>query len=187
MCTDHRQSGVTLIELVVFIVIVSVAVVGVLAAINQAVRGSADPVAPKQALAIAEALMEEIQLMPFTYCDPDDAAAATATSSAGCATVEAVGPEAGEARSGATPFDNVNDYHGYSMNPIVDVAGTAIPGLGAYTATVAVAPVALGPAASSITAASGGALLITVTVTRAGADPIVLEGYRTRYAPNSLP
>jgi MSHA pilin protein MshD len=190
MFIERRQSGVTLVELVVFIVIVSVAVVGVLAVINQAVRSSADPVRPKQALAIAEALMEEIQLMPFTYCDPDDPGAATATApsaAGGCTTVEAMGPEAGETRSGATPFDNVNDYHGYPMAGIVDVTGAVVPGLAGYSAAVTVAPTALGPAASPITVASADALLITVTVTDPAGATYVLEGYRTRYAPNSLP
>jgi MSHA pilin protein MshD len=187
MSIERRQSGLTLIELVVFIVVVSVGIVGILAAINQAVRSSADPVAPKQAFAIAEALMEEIQLMPLTYCDPNDAAAPTATAPGDCATAEAIGPEAGETRGGATPFDNVNDFHGYSMAGIVDANGAAIAGLGGYGASVTVAPAALGPAASPITAAGGDALSITITVTDPAGRTYALSGYRTRYAPNSLP
>ena len=182
MCTRSRN-GFTLIELIVFIVIVGAAVAGVLGAYAQATRDSADPVVKKQALAIAESLLEEIQQMPFTYCDPDDPNVTTATSAAGCTTAEAIGPEAGESRySAATPFDNVNDYHGYNtaveVPPgIKDLTNTAIAGLGQYNAAVTVASVAL----SGIPA--GDALLITVVVTAPGNLTVSVDGYRTRYAP----
>ena len=32
-----------------------------------------DPALRRQALAIAESVLDEVQLMPFTFCDPDDA------------------------------------------------------------------------------------------------------------------
>ena len=145
MCTSSGR-GFTLIELVLSIAIMGIAVAGVLAAYDYAVRDSADPIVKKQALAIAESLLQEIQQMPFTYCDPDDPAVSTATSAAGCATPEANGPEAGETRySATTPFDNVNDYGaaisgnpGFSMNPIRDITNTVITGLDAYTATVTI-------------------------------------------------
>lgn len=181
MFIDGRdaQRGVTLIELVMFIVIVSVGIAGILGVLNITTQKSADPVAPKQALSIAEAILEEVELAPFTYCDPDDANAATAASAAGCATTqEGIGPEAGDAR----PFDNVSDYNGFAMSGIVDLAtGSPIPGLEAYTAAVTVAPAALG------SVAAGDALAIKVTVTGPGATQVVLDGYRTRYAPNALP
>ena len=84
MCITERrrERGVTLLELIVFIVIVSVAVMGVLTALDLSNRSSTDPMIQKQALAIAEALLEEVQLQPFTYCDPDDSQAATALSAA---------------------------------------------------------------------------------------------------------
>lgn len=50
--------GLTLIELVVFIVIVSVGIAGVLSSLNVSVMHSADPLQPKQALAVAEATLE---------------------------------------------------------------------------------------------------------------------------------
>src|SRR6187431_1348174 len=97
--------GFTLIELVLFIAIIGIALGGVLVAYDYSARDSADPVVKKQALAIAESLLEEIQQMPFTYCDPDDPAVSTAASPASCATPEASGPEAGETRySTSTPF-----------------------------------------------------------------------------------
>lgn len=184
MCAA-RERGLTLVELVVFIAVVGVAVAGVLKVLDYTVRSSADPLVQKQALAIAESLMEEIQLQPFTWCDPDDANAATATSAAGCAaTPEAMGAEAGETRySAATPFDNVNDYDGFAMAGIRDILNTPIAALAGYNATVAVAAAALG----DIAAASGDALLITVTVTGPANTSVQLQGYRSRYAPKAVP
>jgi len=183
------QRGLSLVELIMFIVIVSAAVAGVLGALSMATRGSADPMIQKQALAIAEAVLEEAQLMPFTYCDPDDAQAATALSATvgptGCAvTVEAIGAEAGETRlSTTTPFDNVNDYDTFAMvGGITNIAGSSISGLEAYSVSpVSVTNQALGtiPASDS--------LLITVTVTGPGNTTVTLHGYRVRYAPNALP
>ena len=178
-----RARGVSLVELVVFIVIVGVAMAGLFAAFNTMTARSADPQVRKQVLAIAESLMEEIQLMPFTYCDPDDPAVSTATSPAACGTPEASGPEAGETRySTSVPFDNVNDYHGYNTASevppgIKDITGTPIAGLGQYNASVTVAPAVL----PGIPA--GEALLITVTVAAPGNVSVTAAGYRLRYAP----
>ena len=189
MCTRRlRRRGFTLIELVVFITIVGIATGGVLLAYDHAVRGSADPIVRKQALAIAESLLEEIQQMPFTYCDPDDPAASQATSAAVCAIPETAGPEAGETRySAATPFDNVNDYGGatsgapgFSMAPIRDLTDVAITGLGAYTASVTLTDV---PGGTLPGVPAGEALLLTVTVTGPSNVSVTLDSYRTRYAP----
>lgn len=174
-----RQRGVTLVELIVAIVIIGVGLAGVLSAFNVSVRGSADPMIAKQSMAIAEALMEEIQLAPFTFCDPDDLVAATAASPGECTTPEIIGREAGDIR----PFDNVNDYNGLPLDTITDVAGNAVPFLAGYSARVTVTPAAL----NDIPAASGDALLITVTVKAPNGDTLALEGYRTRYEPNEVP
>jgi MSHA pilin protein MshD len=202
---SRAERGVSLVELIIFIVVVGVAVVGVLAAINLGTRSSADPMVQKQALAIAEALLEEVQLQPFTYCDPDDAAAAGATGAALCtggpggANDEnridppagpfpgGLGPEPGppiEARGSTTfPLDNVGDYNGFSMSPITGIDGTAIGGLAAYSASVTVVNQPLGAIPAS------DAVLIRVTVDGPpGTDiRVVLDGYRVRYAPNALP
>lgn len=181
----RRQHGLSLIELIVFIVIVSVGLAGVLMVLNATAAKSADPVVRKQALVIAESLLEEIALMPFTYCDPDDPAAATATSAAGCATAESMAtpqPEPGESRySTTTPYDNVNDYHGLAMTGIRDLTGATIAGLEAYSAAVTVARGGLGFADPDDVA------LVSVTVTGPGRESVTLSRYRVRYAPNALP
>jgi MSHA pilin protein MshD len=79
----RQQRGVTLIELILSMVIISIAVTGVLSVMNLTVKHSADPVVEHQAIAIAEAYLEEILLQAYT--DPN-------------------GTNAGETRSS---FDNV--------------------------------------------------------------------------------
>lgn len=180
----RAQSGLSLVELIMFIVIVGVAVVGLLQVLSMGARSSPDPMRRKQALAIAEGMMEEVRLARFTYCDGGDWSAEQANSPTDCKVqAEGMGRELGNTR----PFDNVNDYAGEYTT---DAAGNAFPA--GYKATVAVAPDAtLGPAGAQIpadaTAAKLNVLHITVTVTYAnGGDPVVLDGYRTRYAPRSL-
>src|SRR5487761_2063455 len=53
-----KQRGVSLIELIMFIVIISSALVGILSVMNIVSKNNADPVMHKQALAIAESLLE---------------------------------------------------------------------------------------------------------------------------------
>ena len=175
------QSGLSLVELIVFVVIVSVGIAGILTVFNLTAQKSADPMVRRQMLAVAEALLEEAQLKPFTFCDPDDANAATAASSAGCAIAAnneslALGPEATD--TSRALFDNVSDYNGLSLSPAADIIGATIAG---YAATVSV---------TSQQIAAGipldASLRITVTVTHGG-DSLSLSGYRLRYAPRSLP
>jgi MSHA pilin protein MshD len=185
----EKQCGVSLIELIMFIVIVSTALAGIMLVMNVTTRNSADPLVHKQALAIAESLLEEVELMPFTFCDPDDPAAETATGVGDCAVPEVLGAENDVSRyDAALPFDNVSDYHGFAMNggAIFDITdgATKIPGLDSYIlAPIVVAPIAFG----GITLASGNALQITVTVTGPDGVPVTVDGIRTRYAPRALP
>ncbi len=191
-----RQAGLSLIELIMFIVIVSVGVAGILTVMNVVTRKSADPLIRKQALAIAESLLEEIEAQPFTYCDPDDPNNVNdppPASSAGCSNANfnqsalPLGTQAalqGETRySASLPFDNVSDYAGFSMTGIRLVEdGSVITDLGSYDAAVAIseAGATFGLTASNV-------LRIDVTVTGPSNTTIALSGYRFRYAPNATP
>ncbi len=178
-----RQSGLSLIELIVFILIIGVALAGITVTYNVVVRGSADPMLRKQALAIAESLLLEIEQQAFTWCDPQDANATTAVSSAGCANPQSVlGPTAGETRGNpANPFDNVGDYNGYSAPGSDIVGGNANA---QYTASVAITAVGGLPPFASMTFPHDAVLRIAVTVTGQG-QSVTLVGYRSRYAPNA--
>lgn len=183
MCTRANQRGLTLVELIMFIVVVSVGVVGILQVWSATVRGSADPLAYKQAVAIAEAVLEEIELQPFTVCDPTDPLASSVTVANGCGVQEGYGPEGGQQRGSITnPLNNVNDYGGGASgaaNPlmpsgVLDQNGVPIAGLGDYSVTVTVTDDAIGtvPAAES--------LRIDVNVQGRGAN-VTLTGYRLQY------
>lgn len=192
-CDRSHSRGISLVELVVFIAIISVGLAGILGVMNFTTRASADPLVQKQALAIAEAYLEEVLAMPFTYCDPDDLHAATAESTAAvnpadparCAnTLETMGAEGETRGSGTTPFDNVNDYNGLAGVPM-NVEGTPISDLGSYNVVVAVVPEALAANTGAVPVAAS--LRVRVTVTGPNDVNVVLDGYRTRYAPNALP
>jgi MSHA pilin protein MshD len=180
--SSSRQRGLSLIETVVFIVVLGFGIAGLAVLYTQLTLASVDPLVRKQAVAIATSLMEEIQLRPFTFCDPDDPAVFTAASPAGCGTPEGIGSE-GESRYGPTFFDNVSDYHGFGMGgSIQDISNVTINGLTDYSASVQIAA-AGGDFPAAIPADE--ALRITVTVTGPANTQVVLQGYRLRYAPNS--
>ncbi|WP_426086721.1 type IV pilus modification PilV family protein [Janthinobacterium sp. PSPC1-1] len=194
------QRGVTLIELVIFIVVVSIAVVGLLQIFARTTASSADPQLRKQALAIAEAMLDEIEGARFTFCDPlADPAADMATNAApfdsatnptGCTTpqnVSATVPASGR------PYYNVSDYVRAFNTPESykdDVAKKLFPD--GYKVSVTISPDAeLGPEKATLpsdaTPINMNVLRITVTVTYATNQQLVLAGYRTRYAGNAVP
>ncbi len=194
------QLGVTLVELVVFMVIVSVALVGVLKVLEITNKGSVDPLVRKQAMSIAESLLLEIEQQPFTLCDPEDDNAATALTTADCTGGAAASQDKGgapfssptpnsESRySAIAPFDNVADYGGFNM-PDANCAGICSPGdstplvgLNAYTAAVTITRV--GGVGSFTSFPLDAVLQIAVHVTGPANTDVTLTGYRFRYAPN---
>jgi MSHA pilin protein MshD len=163
MSTKSRfllQRGISLIELIMFIVIISVSLAGILLVMNLVMRHSADPLIRKQALAVGESMLEEIKLQPL--------------SGVGCNGT--LGQNA--ARTGAS---SVCDYKGYrTSGGIREFASNAVV-LGGYNiADVAVTRISdMTPATfggTSIPAGSG--VMITVTVADPTGEMIEVTGYR---------
>ncbi|WP_020652174.1 type II secretion system protein [Massilia niastensis] len=187
-----RERGLTLIELILFIMIVGVALAGILGVLSLTTKHSADPLRRKQALMIAEGLLEEVQLARFSYCDPTspNAEDEDVGSPGDCALAENWGPEAG----GVRPHDNINDYVAQPNLPAAafDIGGVLSDANGdamqvdGYTARVTVTPQSIGgiPVAPGA-GADVDVLRIRVEVGYDG-DKVVLDGYRTRYAPGLL-
>jgi MSHA pilin protein MshD len=180
-----RQRGVTLIELILFIVIVSVAVAGVLQALRISTAGSADPLRRKQALMIAEGLLEEVQLARFAYCDPASDNAENASGSAACTIPEGYGQGGGSGAAqepvGPRPFDNVNDYVAAmaSCRRAFDTAASSATPAAADGAahTVRLATAGAGGRAPNTGADVGDVLRISVIVSYD--DQTLVDGYRT--------
>jgi MSHA pilin protein MshD len=173
---NRRQRGFTLIEVIIFIVVVGAGLAGILSVMSTVVKSSADPLVRKQTVAIAESLLEEILLK--NYCDPDPAGAPAPT----CGTHVV--------KAGTCPralFDNVDDYAGYTTGSgIVDMTCTAV-GLTNYNiSAVGVVRPGDGTAADEAYATENPALYaisakrVTVTVT-GPQGPITLVGYRSNY------
>ncbi|MBA3023362.1 MAG: prepilin-type N-terminal cleavage/methylation domain-containing protein [Gammaproteobacteria bacterium] len=156
-----KQAGISLIELIIFIVIISVALTGILLVMNQVTAHSADPLVHKQAIAAGESLLEEVALQDFI--DRNDGVTTV------CPPASAV-----TAANRATDYHIVDCYNGFAMTGITDLNGAAT-GLAAYNASVAITAEALGGIAA------GSAVRIAVTVTDPQGNDIVIDGYRTKY------
>jgi MSHA pilin protein MshD len=132
------ERGLTLIELVVAIVVLGVALAGLMLAFSVASRGSADPVVQRQLQAIAEELVGEITLKPWT--------AVANAAPAPCA---------------RDTYNDLADYDGYATRgQVCTIDGTPIPALAGVSVAVTVQPATLAGVAA--------ARRITVRVDRDG-------------------
>lgn len=146
-----RERGATLIELVVSIVVIAIAAGAVLGVLSRSVGRSADAMVLAQAVAIAEAYLEEIALKSFADPDGTD----------------------GEALR--TDFDDVDDYDGLVDAGTRDQFGAALAPLASYTVTVTVA------ASTALAGVPGAdAERIDVRVTHPGGVAVALSAYKTR-------
>ncbi len=133
---NKPSRGFSLIEMVVAIVILGVGMSGLLLTFTTVSKNNADPIISKQMLAVAEEIMEEIALKPYTP--------ASNTAPAACA---------------RDTYNDVTDYNGYATSgKICDLEGTTIANLNGYSLSVSVAVSALSGIAAS--------KKITVTVSK---------------------
>lgn len=160
---QQAERGLTLIELLIFIVIIGVAATAILGVFGSLTRNSASLLPDKQAQAIAAGMMQEI-LARSAFCDPSD--------------------PPGETR--ATPFNNVDDYDGFDSDPVgisfldgtpLDTDGDGNPDFPGYRAQVAVTNVGAG-----FGLPNNDALRINVIVTALNGATAQLDGVRFCYA-----
>jgi MSHA pilin protein MshD len=152
MCSKSVR-GFTLIEMVVVITIISVSIAGAMSVFSRASFSSADPIVRKQLLVVAEEIMEEVQLKPYT--DPYG----RTKSITGCE------------RSGIYQVDQYDAYE--TVGYICDVDGVHTADLDTYGLKITVG--------STTLKGVGTALKITVKVTK-GSESLTLVGWRLNYA-----
>ena len=150
----QRQQGVTLVELIVAITIVSIAATTILGTMGTVASRSADAMIQQQAIAIGQAYLDET--LQRWVVDPN--------------------PSGPPPNTGRGSWDLVDQYNGLTDVGARDQFNNAIAALSAYTVTVSVVP------SSALTGiASSAARRIDVTVTRAPNVTVTLSGYRTSY------
>ncbi len=169
--------ALTLIEVVISTLVVSVTLIAALHAVGGArlARQVSDDRA--RAMTVAEDLMSEILLR--AYDDPQGTGV--------------FGPDPGEDAKQRATFDDVDDYDRWTESPPTDAAGTALPGLNGWERRVQVLYVAratLLPAAVVLAAGNPkappvdtGLKRVRVTVLRDGRELAVLDALRSRAAP----
>jgi MSHA pilin protein MshD len=147
-----RSSGFTLIELIVAITIVAIAATTLMGAIAAISSRSADAMLQQQAIAIAQAYLDEIEQRWV------------------------VDPNGTPTNTGRGSWDLVDQYNGLSDVGAHDQYGNAITGLSAYNVTVSVSHSSALPNIPSTAARR-----IDVTVTTSPNVSVTLSGYRTNY------
>jgi MSHA pilin protein MshD len=147
-----RHRGVTLIELIVAITIIAVAATTILAAIGAVASRSADAMQQQQAVAIAQAYLDEI-LQRWV-----------------------VDPNGTPPNTGRGSWDLVDQYNGLVDVGAHDQFGNAIAALTGYTVRVTVSQ---SGALAGI--ASAAARRIDINVSYSPSGSVNLSGYRTAY------
>ena len=166
-----RQHGFTLVELIIFIVVLSVGIAGILSVMNTVVKSSADPLIAKQTVAIAESMLEEILLKE--YCDPDTATLSPPAPPVCPARITA------DQEAARANYDDVDDYNGYTTTGgIVDLTGAAVVGLTNYNITAVTVAITTAAQNTALNAISAKRVAVTVTGPQGA---ITLTGYRSNY------
>jgi MSHA pilin protein MshD len=170
--------GFTLIEVIIFIVVVAAGLAGILTVSNTVVKSSADPMVHKQAVAIAESLLEEILLK--AYCDPSTVDNTTVPPACGVQGAHTLGTDADR-----KPYDKVMDYNTYkTTNGVLDYStNTPTPSLARYNITPAVVVDCVVNVGDSAGAPCTDSTFrrIVVSVTDPQNNVIRLTGYRGNY------
>jgi len=172
MRVPRRQRGVTLVELVISIVIISIAMVAVLNSFSFSMSQSADPLWRNKSLKLAQLYLDEI--LAKNYDDATPVGGLPEVSNPDCSSL---GPEGGETRA---TYNDVDDYH--APTPVVpeSLTGTLDSSYDDYRVAVVVTCDGDTVGASG-TVSDNHAKKITVIVTPPGQNPISFAAYKGNY------
>ncbi len=177
----NKVSGFTLIELVIGIVVFSIALVLFTSLIvPQAIR-SVDPIFQVRATELGQSLMNEITSKSFD--EKSDRTGGATLCNATCIGSINLGPDDSESR---TTFDDVDDYHGLNVsngnikNSLDET--TVLDGSNLYQGfslhVSVVYDAAMDGTADTVV---GNTKLITVTVTTPNDEDIIFSSFRSNY------
>ncbi|PCK08352.1 MAG: MSHA biogenesis protein MshD [Alteromonadaceae bacterium] len=149
-----KQQGVTLIETIVFLVVVSIALGAVMNVFSTGVVNSVDPVVRSRALSLAQAQLDDILSRSFDENSPAGGIpACDSTLGLACAGIAA-----------DADFDDVGDYNGFVNNSDPN-----------HTLTVSVVNASF----AGVLAAQ--ARLITIQTSMPDGDVVTISAYKTNF------
>jgi MSHA pilin protein MshD len=168
-----KQQGVTLVELVISIVIISIAMVALMSSFSLSMSHSADPLWRNKALKLGQLYLDEILAKKYDELSPIGGLPFVASPS--CANL---GPD-GTApnQETRTSYDDVDDYHGITDSVPLSLTEPLDSSYDDYRITITVVCDGTDVGASG----NNHAKIITVLVTPPNQSPIAFAGYKGNY------
>ncbi|WP_166258840.1 type II secretion system protein [Marinobacter salicampi] len=160
------QSGATLVELVMTIVIISIAIAGVVGAFAMIAGRSADPLNQTRAVELAQLYMDEIITRKYNHNTPQGGVPKQTSD------LCVIGPDSGESRA---TFNDVDDYDGLSDTPPAGADGP-LTGYNGFSVTVAVTC-----AGSEIGLANDDGKRIHLIITAPGDQSFIFSAYKANF------
>ncbi|MDN3640175.1 type II secretion system protein [Simiduia curdlanivorans] len=151
------QLGASLIELIVFIVVVSVSLVGILSVFNSSMYHSVNPIVQISAIELAQAKMDEILARKFDAASPTGGVPACGSAEPGSVACAGISPNG--------VYDDVGDFDGQVESPLTG-----------YTLTTSVVN-----AGADLGLAADQARRITVAVAMPNGETIQLASYKVNF------
>ncbi len=180
MHCNTSQKGFTLIELVIGIVVFSIAMTMVFSVIIPRSQGSVDPIYQVRAAKLASALMSEIRSKAYDEnSNPSLGAGPCGDNGSACSTTLGA-----EELDGSTPdrnlFDDVDDYHGFTIDGLLlsDNSAKYADLYANYNLNVSVV---YGGDYDGTADGATNAKLITITVEMPNKETVSFASYRGNY------
>lgn len=148
--TRYSRRGLTLLEVIVSLILVSTIVLASITASANLMRNKSQSMESVDGQELAFQVLDEVTSQEFQDLDSD----------------RVFGRETSETASNRTDFDDVDDYNGYTSSPATHRDGTTIAGYENWSFSVRVSPA--NPSGSGIVASSNDDAplrLVTVTCT----------------------
>ncbi|MBU2863599.1 type II secretion system GspH family protein [Reinekea forsetii] len=180
--TISNQKGVTLVELIIAMVIISIAAVAILQTLGSQTVRNVDPMIQSQAQMLARQFLEEVTGKSFFDGSADPRL------NSGLSRTQINNSVVDQSRAGApsrVAWDNIYEYDGYTQSGLQDVYGNALTEFSNFSVDIEVdisSTVSINGDSNSATAnCPPKYMAITVTITDPRGNNTALSGYRARY------